>query len=315
MSRAGSTGLTPQPRAETGPAQFEIVISHEPALQAADSIMLAKEAIKLIAHRHALVASFHPKPLAAGVCSGCHLHFSVEQASASSHTLKPGPQQCVLVTTCAGPDVRLQNGCNLMPDFMLQPAARKQAPLPAEAFLGGVLERLGQARSTWCLSPPVAFEGMRRADVRLQDGRNLMSDFRLQPEARELAPLPAEAFLGGVLEHLQDLLLLALSSPASALRTGRENRSGCSHRCAGHAGRRQQMQARAAPGNPQLPAQHVWTEAAAECTGCAYGQTPCRAELRMQLQTLVIHSASASPLPGDSRGTSARQGTAQPELC
>ena len=53
----------------------------------------------------------------------------------------------------------------------------------------------------------------------MQGERNIMQDFRLS-DAKRLSgqPSPAEAFVGGLWQHLQDLLLYTQPSPASAAR-------------------------------------------------------------------------------------------------
>ena len=73
--------------AETGASQFEIVLGHQEALTAADNLQLAVEALRLIAARHGLLLSLHPKPLPQGQCTGCHLHFSIEKVSSNKYSL------------------------------------------------------------------------------------------------------------------------------------------------------------------------------------------------------------------------------------
>lgn len=62
---------------ESAPGQFEIVLGHLPALEAADGLLLAKQAIAAIAHRHGQRASFLPKMAAEHAGSGCHMHLSL----------------------------------------------------------------------------------------------------------------------------------------------------------------------------------------------------------------------------------------------
>lgn len=62
---------------ESAPGQFELVLQHLPALQAADGLLLAKQAIVVVAHRHKLRASFLPKVSPGEAGSGCHVHLSV----------------------------------------------------------------------------------------------------------------------------------------------------------------------------------------------------------------------------------------------
>lgn len=62
---------------ESGPGQFEISIEHAPALPAADRHLLFREAVRGVAIRHGLTASFAPKPFPDKAGSGCHLHLSL----------------------------------------------------------------------------------------------------------------------------------------------------------------------------------------------------------------------------------------------
>lgn len=62
---------------ESGPGQFELSIQHAPALRAADRQILYRDAVRAVAARHGLAASFAPKPLADKAGSGAHLHLSL----------------------------------------------------------------------------------------------------------------------------------------------------------------------------------------------------------------------------------------------
>lgn len=62
---------------ESGPGQFEVSIPHAPALAAADRHVLLREAIRGVAARRHLVASFAPKPFPDKAGSGAHLHLSL----------------------------------------------------------------------------------------------------------------------------------------------------------------------------------------------------------------------------------------------
>ncbi|MDY2590759.1 MAG: glutamine synthetase, partial [Agathobacter sp.] len=62
---------------EVAPAQHEIDFKYDEAIQTADNIMTFKLAVKTIAKRHGLFASFMPKPKY-GVCgSGMHINMSL----------------------------------------------------------------------------------------------------------------------------------------------------------------------------------------------------------------------------------------------
>jgi len=62
---------------ESGPGQFELTIDHAAALGAADRHLLLRDAVRGVAYRHDVAASFAPKPLPNSAGSGCHLHLSV----------------------------------------------------------------------------------------------------------------------------------------------------------------------------------------------------------------------------------------------
>jgi glutamine synthetase len=62
---------------ESATGQYEVVLRHAPALEAADQLLLAREAVCGVARRHGLAASFLPKPYPNQAGSGCHCHFSL----------------------------------------------------------------------------------------------------------------------------------------------------------------------------------------------------------------------------------------------
>ena len=62
---------------EMAPAQHEIDFRYEPAMHAADNIMTFKLAVKTIAKRHGMFASFMPKPITGVDGSGMHLNMSL----------------------------------------------------------------------------------------------------------------------------------------------------------------------------------------------------------------------------------------------
>ncbi len=64
---------------EVAPAQHEIDFKYEEALNTADNIMTFKLAIKTIAKRHGLFASFMPKPKHGVSGSGMHINMSLEK--------------------------------------------------------------------------------------------------------------------------------------------------------------------------------------------------------------------------------------------
>jgi glutamine synthetase len=62
---------------ETGPGQFELNIRYDDALKAADDGFFYTNAIKEIAARHGLLATFMAKPRRDWAGSSCHLHQSL----------------------------------------------------------------------------------------------------------------------------------------------------------------------------------------------------------------------------------------------
>ncbi len=64
---------------EAAPGQHEIDFKYEPALHAADNIMTFKLAVKTIAKRHGMHATFMPKPKAGINGSGMHINMSLSR--------------------------------------------------------------------------------------------------------------------------------------------------------------------------------------------------------------------------------------------
>ena len=64
---------------EAAPGQQEIDFKYEPALHAADNIMTFKLAVKTIAKRHGLYATFMPKPKSDNNGSGMHINMSLSK--------------------------------------------------------------------------------------------------------------------------------------------------------------------------------------------------------------------------------------------
>jgi len=69
---------------EAGPGQFEINLRAAAALQAADEAFLLKSAVKEIAARHGLLATFMAKPRSDWPGSSCHLHLSLRDGTSST---------------------------------------------------------------------------------------------------------------------------------------------------------------------------------------------------------------------------------------
>jgi glutamine synthetase len=69
---------------ESGPGQFEINLRAAPALQAADEAFLLKGAVKEVAARQELLATFMAKPRSDWPGSSCHLHLSLREGTPST---------------------------------------------------------------------------------------------------------------------------------------------------------------------------------------------------------------------------------------
>jgi glutamine synthetase len=69
---------------EAGPGQFEINLQAAPALRAADEAFLLKSAVKEIAGRQGLLATFMAKPRSDWPGSSCHLHISLRDGASST---------------------------------------------------------------------------------------------------------------------------------------------------------------------------------------------------------------------------------------
>ena len=70
---------------ESGPGQFEINLRAAPALQAADEAFLLKSAVKEVAARQELLATFMAKPRSDWPGSSCHLHLSLGEGAPMRH--------------------------------------------------------------------------------------------------------------------------------------------------------------------------------------------------------------------------------------
>ena len=62
---------------EYGTSQFELSIGPGDPVVAADRVILTRETVRAVAHRHGLRASFAPVPVAGEVGNGMHLHMSI----------------------------------------------------------------------------------------------------------------------------------------------------------------------------------------------------------------------------------------------
>ncbi|KAI7739475.1 hypothetical protein M8C21_001017 [Ambrosia artemisiifolia] len=68
-----------QLHAEAGNGQFEIVLRYTSCTNAADNLIYAREAIRSVARKHGLLATFMPKYALDDIGSGSHVHLSLSQ--------------------------------------------------------------------------------------------------------------------------------------------------------------------------------------------------------------------------------------------
>jgi glutamine synthetase len=72
---------------ELGPGQQEISVRHTDALAAADQQIAVRETVRGVSAGHGVFASFAPKPFPDQAGNGCHIHFSVWDATATKNLL------------------------------------------------------------------------------------------------------------------------------------------------------------------------------------------------------------------------------------
>ena len=88
---------------ESGPGQQEVVVRYSDPMKAAYEMIVVRETVKIIAHKHNIVASFMPKIFADQSGNGNHIHFSVNDkegrnlvpSEANSKELSPIAQHFV----------------------------------------------------------------------------------------------------------------------------------------------------------------------------------------------------------------------------
>eukprot|EP00899_Mesostigma_viride_P013983 jgi/Mesvir1/22586/Mv05007-RA.1 len=108
-----------QLHAESAAGQFEVAIGHLPALEAADAVLLAKEAIQAVAITHGLVATFLPKYLESGAGSGAHMHLSIYRRSTNLFPVSAEIES-------AGQSRTTQSSCGLLPSPLFTPKSGVQ---------------------------------------------------------------------------------------------------------------------------------------------------------------------------------------------
>ena len=80
---------------EAGPGQFEVALVSQPALDAADDIVLAKQTIREVARDHGVRATFLPLPMSGRPGSGMHMHQRAEGTLQSNGSLTPAGRSFV----------------------------------------------------------------------------------------------------------------------------------------------------------------------------------------------------------------------------
>lgn len=69
---------------ESGSGQFEVTLTHGPAMKAADDTWLFKMLVKGLARKHHMTATFMAKPYPDDAGTGMHMHFSVLDAAGAN---------------------------------------------------------------------------------------------------------------------------------------------------------------------------------------------------------------------------------------
>ncbi|MCE8007968.1 glutamine synthetase family protein [Aestuariivita sp.] len=82
---------------ESGIGQFEINLTHQPLMRAADDAWLFKTLVKGMARKHGLAATFMAKPFADDAGNGMHVHFSVVDGAGHNVFDDGGPKGTALL--------------------------------------------------------------------------------------------------------------------------------------------------------------------------------------------------------------------------
>lgn len=70
---------------ELGHGQHELPLRHAPALRAADNQIWFRETVRNVANQHNMLASLAPKPMPDQAGNGCHIHWSVWDATGKTN--------------------------------------------------------------------------------------------------------------------------------------------------------------------------------------------------------------------------------------
>ena len=99
--------------AEAGVGQFEVTLTHQSALRAADDAWLFKALVQGLARKHKMAATFMAKPYSDDSGNGMHVHFSVLDAEGRNIFSDGGPKGTPLLASAVA-------GClTAMPDSSL----------------------------------------------------------------------------------------------------------------------------------------------------------------------------------------------------
>lgn len=84
---------------ELGPSQLEVTFAPLPPLEAADTMVLFRSAVKQMCRRHGYHATFMSRPALPSVCSsGWHLHQSLLDAETGENLFQPDPDEPYLLS-------------------------------------------------------------------------------------------------------------------------------------------------------------------------------------------------------------------------
>eukprot|EP00850_Spirogloea_muscicola_P001872 SM000007S20832 [mRNA] locus=s7:403188:408933:- [translate_table: standard] len=99
----GSMGVrVEQVHSESGHGQFECALAHEEALQAADNLLYAKEAITAVSRSSGYHSTFLPKSSVDGAASGCHVHLSLWTAGGQNAFCEENDDDVGKGVSCTG---------------------------------------------------------------------------------------------------------------------------------------------------------------------------------------------------------------------
>jgi glutamine synthetase len=99
---------------ESGRGQFEVNLTHQEAMRAADDAWLFKLLVRGTARKHGLAATFMAKPFAESAGNGLHVHFSVLDGAGDNVFDNGGPEGTDTLRQAVGGCLRALAGCTLI---------------------------------------------------------------------------------------------------------------------------------------------------------------------------------------------------------